>query len=276
MACVALMPSFFWQLAAVSADGATLASCLIYVVLVLRSLQNARPVVPATYGMLLLVAAMIGSSKGVYAPLCLLSFVLWDHIPAPKLTFKWMLLSAPTLVCFCTFVFFTGLADPSLVYLGNGANPAQQVQHVLTHPWQYLAMVFRSIGGMMTSEFISPTYAVLNAGRGNGIAAITLMSCAAMTMFSRFDAGKNTRIIAILIALVLCLAVCLPLYLTYNPVGNGVIYGLQSRYFLPILPLVFIGLAFDASKVDWDGLLKSAMWVLFPLLGLFLAVVNIP
>lgn len=274
--CVALMPSFFWQLAAVSADGATLASCLIYVVLVLRSLQNAQPVAPSTYGMLVLVAAMIGSSKGVYAPLCLLSFALWSHMPASRPTFKWLLLSAPTLVCFCTFVFFTGLADPSLVYLGNGANPAQQVQYVLTHPWQYLAMVFSSIGGLVNTGFVSPTYAVPNAGRGMGIAAIALISGVALTIFSRLELSKRTRTIALLVALLVCLAVCLPLYLTYNPVGHSTIHGLQSRYFLPIIPLVLIGVAFDATKVDWVSLFKSAMWVFWPLLGLMVAVFNIP
>lgn len=277
MGCLVLLPSFFWQLAAVSADGATLAACLIYVLIVLRSLQTAQVLPRSVLTQLLLVATLIGSSKGVYAPLCLFSFALWNQVRTHNTIFKLALLFLPTVACLIVFVFFAGLADPSLVYLGNGANPALQIEHVLRHPLRYMGTVFGSIGDSMNIGFISPSYAIPNTGRGFGITVFALLSCGTLLMFSSFEANRKIRLLAAAIAFILCVAVCLPLYLTYNPVAQNFILGLQSRYFLPILPMMFIALAFDSTKVDWVRKRSYARWApLLPLAGLFLACINIP
>lgn len=277
MACLVLVPSFFWQLVAVSADGATLASSLVYVLTILRVLQTTTVLSRSTLMQLLLTAALLGASKGVYAPLCLLSLALWCHVPARGPLYKLALLSLPTLVCLGIFALFTGLADPSLVFLGNGANPTLQMEYVVNNPWQFAETVYHSVLSTMETGFIAPSYAVPNSGRGYGITVFALVSSGALLLFTTFQARRTTRIIAGLIALVLCFAVCLPLYLTYNPVAQPLMMGLQSRYFLPIIPLVFIALSFDATKVDWGSLRKYAMWApILPVIGLFLACINIP
>jgi uncharacterized membrane protein len=277
MGCVVLVPSFFWQLVGVSADGAILASSLVYVLIVLKALQGAPLLTRGMLVQLLLTAALMGASKGVYAPLCLFSWALWGHLPARGVVYKIALLSLPTLVCLGVFAFFMGLADPSLVFLGNGANPALQMEHVVNHPWQFVETVYRSLCETMNVGFIAPSYAVPNGDRGYGITVFTLVSSGSLMVFTSFGVSKTARCIAALIALVLCLAVCLPLYLTYNPVAWPVMLGLQSRYFLPIIPLVFMAVSFDATKIDWGSLRKYAMWApLLPVIGLYLACINIP
>lgn len=277
MACLVLVPSFFWQLVAVSADGAILASSLAYVLIVLKTLQTAPVLTRSTLVQLLLAAALIGASKGVYAPLCLFSWALWGHLPGRGALYKLALLSLPTLVCLGVFALFTGLADPALVFLGNGANPALQMEYVLSQPWQFVETIYRSVGDTLNVGFISPSYAVPNAGRGYGITVFTLVSGVALMMFTSLGLSTPVRWLAALIALVLCVAVCLPLYLTYNPVAQPVMMGLQSRYFLPIIPLVLIAVSFDVTKIDWNNLRKYAMWApLLPLIGLYLACINIP
>lgn len=276
MGCLVLMPSFFWQLTAVSADGLTLTSCLIYIFSIFNLLQTKKEISLSELTKLLAIAALIGASKGVYAPLCLLSFVLWKQIPIAKPSYKLALLSAPTFVCLIVFAFFVGLADPSLVFLGNGADPTKQFNFIVKHPLIFIEAVYTGIQSLLNIGFVSPSYAVSNEGRGFGITVFTLISCSILAMFSSFTPTRSTRLIAILIAIVLCFSISLPLYLTYNPVANKNIFGLQSRYFLPIIPILYIALAFDATKIDWTRVRKHAVWVaMLPMIGLFLACVNI-
>lgn len=277
LACLVLVPSFFWQMVAVSADGATLASCLVYCLIVIRALQTTAVLSRSTLVQLLLTAALMGASKGVYAPLCLLSFALWPHVPSRGVIYTLALLSLPTLVCLGVFSLFAGLADPSLVFLGNGANPALQMEQVANHPLQFMETIYHSVVFTMDTGFIAPSYAVPNEGRGYGITVFAMASSAVLMLFTTFEVSKIVRLLAALIALVLCVAVCLPLYLTYNPVAQPVMVGLQSRYFLPIVPLVFIALSIDATQLDWASLRRYAKWApILPMIGLYLACINIP
>ena len=277
MWCLLLLPSFFWQMAGVSADGCTLASSLIYILIVLGALQAKVEVTRSTLMQMLLTAVLLGASKGVYAPICLFSFALWAQLPNRTVISKLLVLGMPTLGCLITFALFAGIADPSLIFLGNGAAPGLQLQFVLKHPWEYCTTVFLSIWEAMNIGFISPSYAVPNAGRGYGITVFALVSFSVLLSFNAFNVSKAVRAIAALIALIMCVVVCLPLYLTYNPVANSLVLGLQSRYFLPIIPLIFVAFAFDATKLDWIKVRRYALWApVLPLLGLFLACVNIP
>ena len=127
---------------------------------------------------------------------------------------------------------------------------------------------------------VAPTYAVPNTGRAFGIMVLALMAMGVLMFHSGFGVTERFRVIAVLVSLVLFVSFCLPLYLTYTPVGHPNIAGLQGRYYLPVIPLIFIATAFDATRFNWSlfivQLRKKHEWVAAAsILGLIVAWFNI-
>jgi uncharacterized membrane protein len=280
MVCLVLMPSFFWQLVALSADGSTFAFCLIYIFFIVSIVQQRMVVTLKLFKTLLLVAALIGASKGVYSPLALLSFALWDRLPYKGYFYRLKVCGTPTLVALGVFLLLTGLADPSLVYLGNGANPAMQMAGVLADPISFADIIFQTLLNTDVLGLVAPTSAVPNAGRAFGIMVMAGVTSAILLLYSDFGVDTRFRVVAALVFMLLLIAIGLPLYLTYSPVGGKYILGLQGRYYLPLIPLAFIAVAVNVTKIDRIDLFKrlqsKSEWVaVIPLLGLILACVNI-
>jgi uncharacterized membrane protein len=68
-------------------------------------------------------------------------------------------------------------------------------------------------------------------------AAVATLICALLAPGNRAPAGRPA-IIAVATFLCLLMAVCGALYLSWTPVGQATINGLQGRYILPVLPLL--------------------------------------
>lgn len=280
MGCLILMPSFFWQLVALSADGATVASCLAYVCFVLRIAQRKLHLTRGVIKVLIALAVFIGASKGVYAPVALLAFGLWERLPSKSWLYKLCVLSCPTLAALGIFLAQAALSDPHLVYLGNNANPTLQLSYVAQNPMTFIYLMTQSVSRTEITSLVAPGYAVPNSGRGFGITIVSLGTIAILMACTDFGINKKFRLVSGLLVFVVLSGVCLPLYLTYSPVKFDSILGLQGRYYLPILPLLFITFAFNASNVNWVGffnqLEKRIHWLmLMSALGLIVAIVNI-
>ena len=72
-----------------------------------------------------------------------------------------------------------------------------------------------------------------------------------------FKPGKRT--VAIAAAVCCSLMIMAALFLVYTPEGAQFIYGVQGRYFLPLLPLFMLGIRTDAIRRR-DG---SERWIVF-------------
>lgn len=280
-----MMPSFFWQLVALSADGATLVSCLTYIFLVIRIAQTERLVTPAVLVTLILLAVMVGASKGSYSPLTLLSYSLWHRMPEKSRLYKFIALGTPTVLACGIFLLLTGFADSSLIYLTRGANPALQWSGVIQNPLSFLELMLRAVLKSEMVRFVAPAYAVPHHWQRLVIMAITFVVLGNLLLYSNFGVSKDFRLLSILLTGIVLTCICLPLYLTYTPVGVTEILGLQERYYLPFIPLMFIAVcgnmfkersvpgrseisSFAPSKVDWI--------LLIPLLSLMWACASIP
>jgi uncharacterized membrane protein len=275
-ACLILMPSFFWQLVALSADGATFAFCILYTLLILRLIQKSQLLSARVIGVLILLGAGIGASKGVYAPLALLSFALWDNFPNQSITRRFFFLAAPTIVGMLIFVIFASSTDAASVFLGNSANPALQVKYIIGHPLEVIGLVFGAFTGMDLIGLVAPGYAVQSVNRSFGISVVIGIATLILLATSSFAVTPKLRIASIMVFFTLLFSVSLPLYLTYTPPGYATILGVQSRYYLPLIPLFFVAIAFNSFEVNWKKFWSNSHWiVVLPLIGLVMACFNI-
>lgn len=280
MACLVLMPSFFWQLVALSADGATFTFCLVYVFLVLHVIQQDKNITPKLLAVMVSTAALIGASKGIYAPLSLLSFALWHRIAGTKLPYRIAVSIAPAVASFGVFVVLATVSDSTLIHIGNGANPALQVRYLMENPAFFSEVLYRAISNTDLLKLVAPTYAVPNEGRAFGIMLTTAVTVSGLLLFSGFGVNKKFRLLCALLAIFQFASFCLPIYLTYTPVGAADIMGIQGRYYLPIFPLLFIAVSINIEKIKQLMLLgpvaqKSGWLAFISLLSLVVAYFNI-
>lgn len=280
MASLILMPSFVWQLVALSADGATLTSCLVYLFFVIRVAQHKLEVTPGMIAILIVLGFFIGASKGVYAPIALFAFGLWRQLPSKGWLYRLCVLSCPMLAALSAFSAQAVLSDPSLIYLGNGANPALQFTYVVQNPMKFMSLIMKSFGEMDVTSLVAPGYAVPNSGQGFGIMVVSLAAISILMVCTDFGIDKAFRLIAGVLVTITLVGISLPLYLTYTPLQFDGILGMQGRYYIPILPIVFIAFSFKASDVNWINffveLQNRIRWVIFmSALGLIVAVFNI-
>ncbi len=274
--CIVLMPAFFWQLVALSADGASLASCVVFVCAVVGLIQRGQAVSGRAIGWLVALAMLIGASKGVYALIALFALALWDQLPGKSWWFKVASLASPTVAALGIFLLFTGMADPSQVYLGNGAVPAEQLNYVIQNPLAFSKTLLDMFLSTPLEAVAVPRYAVANPRSSLNAAIIFGLALAVLMLRSDFGAGRRGRFLAAALSVAGFIGFCLPLYLTYTPVGASSILGIQGRYYLPLLPLVFVALAINMSDVNWPAFQSKAGWIIvLPILFLLWACWNI-
>jgi uncharacterized membrane protein len=250
--CFAMMPAFFWQMTALSADGAAIAWSWLYIILVTHYVQNELLVTKQALFIASLLGAMIGLSKGLYAPVCLISLALWRYCPGASASRRLSILFLPTALALLSFLALTGVANPELVYLGNGAQPSAQLYFVAENPIEYLkacvlALAKLDILGMTAPQYVVPDSVVL----GPQISRLFILVGVVSVFTTDFRCGPWIRGIFFLIAIIQTLAICLPLYLTYTPVGYGQVLGFQGRYLFPIAPLLMVALSSDIRKISW-------------------------
>ena len=281
IACLMLIPSFFWQLVALSADGATLTSCLLYIIFVVRIAERKLAVTRGMLTILIALGVFIGAAKGVYSPIALLSFGLWGNLPGRNWFYKFCVLSCPVLAALGIFLAQSAFSDSRLIYLGNNANPALQLAFVMQNPLLFMTSMFKSTVNMDIVSLVAPTYAVPNPTLGLWIGFVTFATFAILSICSGFGIEKRIRLVSGFLVAIGLVGISLPLYLTYSPVQFDTILGLQGRYYLPMLPLIFIALAFKATPVplaNFFHIVQRRMhWAIYvSMIGLMLAVGNIP
>ena len=92
---------------------------------------------------------------------------------------------------------------------------------------------------------------------------ITLFMCILMVTFSEEKNYSSNRIIKVGMLIIVAVSialVCMALLLDWTPITTYTINGVQGRYFLPVLPLLFIGMQSDCIKIE-KGLSYKAVFI---------------
>jgi uncharacterized membrane protein len=243
MVAVALLPVSFFIMPSLGADAVTDGLSFLALALVLRmALAADRATVS---GLVALVVVFIGLalSKQVYILLVLLFFL----IPRSKLPagVKYVycalaVIGTPVLVN----IAWGALSKHLYVPIWSFVDPSAQMHFVLAHPLHFLRMVC----GYALRDLHIPVWFMLNPWpvmlppeQANDfwlcLAALGILE--AREGFT-FDFARRLLPPAIVVAI--WFALMLVLYLSSNPVGAPTIAGLQSRYLIPLAPLVLLPL----------------------------------
>jgi uncharacterized membrane protein len=198
------------------------------------------------WGFLALLLFILFWGKLNVVPLTLLPFLLIRPSQF-KIRFGYVLLIITAVLLFLAEVLgWNMLAYSRLLTAPEGTNPLEQVQFILSHPLKMISILAVDLWAKGVSYFRNwiaiygfaywPVPVFTYYFYAAGLVAALLM---------KEDKAIDKRIRAglIIVFVITYVATILSLYVTFNPVGNNVVEGVQGRYFTTVMPLLFLALA---------------------------------
>ena len=274
LVAVSLSPMFLQEAISASADGITLAVVSAYFAQVLY-LHDRKVRLRATeYVSLYALTFCASTFKVFYCPFALLLFAMDEKCFGGKKA----RLRAVMLILVATLLPILGWAlfcKETYIVAGTEGKIGvsvivPQIKYILTHPATYALVLLRtllnncvdyvrSMMGLSLSLFNIDIPTVFNAGLITLFVAVVVRDTA-LNYTDRDGIKTLSRItwVAIILSIVF---ICTGLYIWWTPYANASIYGIQGRYFLPIV----VPAALMLKKQKWDKEVftpLSAMFVL--------------
>ena len=128
----------------------------------------------------------------------------------------------------------------------EGANPLEQVKFILFHPVQIFSILVTDLWAKGINYFRN--WVAIYGFAYWPVPVLTYYLYIAGLIAAIFvnedkEISNGTRIGLFIVFIVTYAATILSLYITFNPVGNNVVEGVQGRYFATVLPLLFLAFA---------------------------------
>ena len=235
---------------------------------------------------LFIMAIVIALCKIVYVPVVGLLLIL----PKDKFkTRKEQILTVGSIMSIAILANLIWLAISSMYLVTfRGGNSKYQVANLLSHPIEYIQMLFNTIniygrdylysmfGGELGWDEYVKIYSIVPITFG---ALYLLFSATDNDLKNKFTTYQ--KIIMILIILAVVGLVFTSLYVQWTPITHTFIAGVQGRYFIPILPLVSVAiLSMIKVKNDYKEenklkLLGISVLILYIYVFLTIAICNL-
>lgn len=194
---------------------------------------------------LLFLFSMLFFGKVNLIPLALLPFLI---LPPSKFKMRhgYLLLFGSMLALFLLEVVgWAVLAYSRLSTAPEGTDPVGQIQFILAQPLEFIVILARDIWGK-SFNYMADWIAIY--GFAYWPVPVWTYPLYVLGLFSTIfirDQGieRRTRYALLIIFVISYIATITLMYITFNPVGNGFIGAVQGRYFLTVMPPLFLALA---------------------------------
>ncbi len=239
---IALLPSMLHNASVLSADAVTMGYVLLLVALILHLLCFERAVTRKDAVLLSILAFAVSLCKIVYMPFCFLLLML------PKRLFRdrkqrLMTLWGIIIACIGANLIWLSFSWGFLNEVNQGVNASEQLKLICANPFHYLRVLCRTlatdfnfylqtIAGANFCLYDVPIYMWITD------CYLVLLGCLAV-FHNPLEVPSENRWLPVCIAVSVFLLINTSLYLQWNPVGADYIDGIQGRYFIPLLPLLF-------------------------------------
>ncbi len=257
MTAMALMPTLLFLASVYSYDAVVNAFVFLGLATFFTELGDKDKYMSWKSYIIFLVSVAVASAvKMVYAPLLLLLLAL------PKEKFK----DKKTLIIMKYGIFILCLAIVAVMIVpmlinpsvrgdsrGGATDAGGQLGFIFGAPLAYAKILVKSIMSTAVSYLAGDgTFGTMAHYASVHVGGITtlLMAFVAFTDTPSFKLGKWTRVVMAGVIFVIICFVWTALYISFTPVGNSAINGVQGRYFVPIIfPLMLL---FNTDKIKCE------------------------
>jgi uncharacterized membrane protein len=246
LTALALAPMAIYQAATLSPDAYTNGACFLFTAWVLKlSFQTELITWKQTWITIALLALLFSVKVNAVFLLPLLAFLVWKGFETKKMLpvlMAAMLLLFSVEVIGWNIIGYSNYSDNHPTFSAMG-----QLGFIASDPLKFCAILFQNLfsqGALYLKEWAA-IYGY-NAGKvppltyllfGLGLLAAWLSSPVDRRL------GSRSRILLILTGMLGILLTISVMYVTYNLVGSDTIEGVQGRYFIPLVPVLLLGMA---------------------------------
>lgn len=245
---IACMPYMLLLASSYSIDGLCLGTIYIFVAYCLKLYKQCETISLKQFGILtvLFVIAMLGKGTG-YVLICLLVFMLPLYKTIKKNKKYMPIMVTCGIIVLLLVMFFilymknTKITSSGDTRGGNGINPLEQLNVVLTHPIFDAKLAMHHIKVTLLSfGWYSNLHQNTFFTEDNGYTMFVLMLFVLYIALTEDDHNFKIKdkVILILTFLAVYGMTSAILYLSFTPVGVLYVSGYQTRYIFPILPLL--------------------------------------
>ena len=252
---IALLPIGIQQAGSLSPDALTNALSIYFVSFVLSLIYRDEKLTRKDYIMLAITSILVAIIKIIYLPLCALIFLIPDKNFDSKKK-KWIILIAIFIVSVVLNLAWLKFANSRYPQAYEGANQKEQIAFILEDPYIYIQTCFRDLH-MRIDYYIFGLVGRDLSHIDIDMSYIMVFALLSLLIFSFViednDKVKPNFIVKGYIFLIFLAIVALLYtseYLTWNPVGNYWVNGIQPRYFIPMLLLIAVVCNMNNIKVE--------------------------
>ena len=246
---IAMLPAAFYGRAVINADGGAFAYSLVLVAMFLRVSVNVYDLAPSTFSVWNALSALSKPPNLAFALLGWMRPVSegtakWRNraiaiLPAIVSTAIWTAASSADVAAW-RLVEFTGVSPVEF-------GPAWKLRFMLHNPQHFLSATFGIFRNKDIVEFWHQVVGIL--GLFDTVLRSWIYTLISWLLAGTFLTSLGTTprlfpaVMAFIVALGYCFAILLIFYLVWTPVYADEVWGIQGRYFVPILPLIAVMLA---------------------------------
>ena len=204
-----------------------------------------------------IIALSLSVCKYVYFPLTFMSLLLIKNKNISKnKKIKLILISILTSIGASVgwFVFSQKYVDLREYIIVNNVQAIEQLKYIIKNPINYIKVFIKSL------EINGESYLFGFTGNALGLLEVSIPALYIIPMTFGlfitpfFEETKKTldkyqKIIMIIIGLILIALILTGLYLTFSPVGDRIIAGVQGRYFIPVYILFLLAMCLKENSI---------------------------
>ena len=289
MSVIGLLPSSIFLATQFSYDSPIIASICLFVAQFLKIIEDDKMKISLKEVLILYVSIIFASFiKAVYIPLILLLLFIpkekFNNV-VQKRYFKLGTIFLCLLVI-STFVLPTVSGSYSIGDLRGGSTSVSgQLKNIVLHPFGYMNLLYNTAVKKFTYEFISSS-ALINYGYISSDIPINLYNLLLLLLVfvvttdsysSKNKISNKLKVFNVIINMAVIVLIWTALYLSFTPVGETDIFGVQCRYFIPLLiPVILLTFSnnkishkIDMHKYDFIIMFISVLIVLWTLFIIF-------
>ena len=264
MLVIGLIPTTIFMSASFSYDPPVTSLILLGLSYFLYEKSNTNEKLSTKNALIIILSFIIATcTKAIYIPLLLILLLL----PKEKFynskcmtIFKTMIIII-TILMMSTFVLpvLSNSMEPD--YRGGDTNVSQQLKIATSSPVSTTKVFYENSFKQFFTKLFSKS-AILNfaymksdeAYNSYYLLLILLFLSVVLINYEKKEIlAKKEKIFILLLVLFIIFEIWISLYLTFTPVGNDIIKGVQDRYFIPLLFPLLVLFSNDSIKIDMES-----------------------
>ena len=262
---IGLLPSTISQISLISADAILISTFILFISKILQVCKEKEKIDNKDYLILLVSGLFVALSKLVYLPLTLLLLLIPLNKKGDKKKIVLMLLCI-----FLITIIWNSLASISLVN-GQGVNVKYYLNYYLKNPLDFINITLHTFI-ISVGNYTSDLFGGRNSWYGTLIEDASFVPLVLFILFiinglkgeNRLD--KKDKIFILVIMLITYLLISTSLLFTCTPVNYKEIIGIQGRYFIPFLPLIYLVISNnkkDNINIDYTILIIVVVYLYY-------------